>query len=271
MSPSGIPNGFSWSATRHGMLQECPRRYFFHYYLAMGRVEHADSRRVAEARRLRHMTTVPMWVGARVHDAIETILRGAQSRDSLGEEQIEAQVAEAVTAMVERMRTDYRDSKLDSARHRNPRHVTRFHEHEYAIDVPDEQWRRVVDDAKQMVHSFARLGYVETTRQLRPDDLLALEELDRWFLDSVPIWVKIDLAYRDGDGTVHIVDWKTGKKERDDNPLQLTGYATFAARSWEAPSDKLAVREVYLRREDPEKWCTIDESTIERAEAEIRA
>lgn len=258
-----VPRGFSWSATRHGMFEECRRAYFFHYYLALGKSANGDPSRSSEARRLRSMTTVPMWVGSRVHDAIEKMLRAARRGEELSADQ-------AVEEMIRGMRRDYADSRDDRARkERNYKARTRFHEHEYGPAPSPEQWKNAVDEAATMVRDFAGLGYLAQVGALPKGDLLALEDLEQWSFEGVPVWVKIDLAFRDGDGQVHILDWKTGRRMSDDNPLQMTGYAAYAHRAWDVAFENLAVREVYLRLEQPEKYCTIDEPTMELARGRI--
>ncbi|MDH3284123.1 MAG: PD-(D/E)XK nuclease family protein [Acidobacteriota bacterium] len=261
--PDQVPDGFSWSASRNNLFENCPRAYFFQYYLAVNKAEDADSDRAGRARRLKCLKTIPMWVGSHVHDAAETLLKRARDdRD--------ADADPAIDAMLRQMRQDYKDSKTNRAATRDPRHYARFHEHEYGQDVPDEKWKICVDEAVEMVRTFTGLGYVEQVRALAAEDLLALEDLQRWSFESVPVWVRIDLAFRDADETVHILDWKTGRRIREDNPLQLMGYAAYAEHAWDVVADRLAVREVYLRLEDPEKSCTIDDDELERARGQIR-
>lgn len=258
-----IPERFSWSATRHGMFVDCPRRYFYHYYLAGGLALDSTREQSREARRLKNMTSVPMWVGSRVHDAIEAMLKVARGGG-------EVDVEKFADDTLQQMRRDYVDSMKNRAAREDPRFVTRFSEHEHDHPVDDATWKRSVDEALEMIRRFAGLGYLERVRDLPATDTLALETLEQWFLERIPIWVKIDLAYREADGVVNIVDWKTGKVVREDNPLQLMGYAAYAAEAWSTPTDKLAVREIYLRNEDPEKACTIDEAGIDRARDKIR-
>ncbi len=261
--PERVPNGFSWSASRDNQFRNCPRAYFYHYYLALGHGIDADADRAREARRLRSMTTLPMWIGSHVHDAIEGLLRLARTGQP-------AHAAKAADRMVQAMRHDYRESMENVAARSDPRRHTRFHEHEYGIRVPDAQWKRAVDEAVEMLTAFARLEYLDTIRELEPQAVLGLEDLQKWSFENVPIWVRIDLAYRDPGGTIHIVDWKTGRVVRDDNPLQLMGYAAYAERAWDATHDDLAVREVYLRNDPPEKACEVDPAGLEHARRTIR-
>ncbi len=260
-----VPKDFSWSASRHGTFENCRRAYFFHYYLALGKVSAADPARSSEARRLRSMTTVPMWVGSQVHDTIERLLRAARRGTT-------TDVEAAVATMLDGMRRDYVDSRDDLARkERNFKGRVRFHEHEYGPVPSPQEWKQAAADAEAMVRDFARLEYLEQVRGLEASALLALEDLQKWDFHGVGVWVKIDLAFRDDKGRVHILDWKTGRRINDDNPLQMTGYASYAHRAWDAPLDKLAVREVYLRLPSPEKWCSIDEGAIGQANEKIAA
>lgn len=260
-----VKNGFSWSASRNGTFESCRRQYFFHYYLAMGRAVDADSERRNEARRLRAMTSVPMWVGSRVHDAVEEIIREHARGNAINMDR-------ELKKMRETMGRDWLDSKNDRARKQNdPRRYTRFMEHEYDADPPAEKWRNQVDDARQMVRFFGK-HYLPEIQKLESSDIMALENLEKWNLEEVPIWVKIDFAYQDEEGFIHIVDWKTGRKDRGSNPLQMLGYAAYAADAWGADAEQLKVREVYLRREaNPDSPCTLDEGTLDETRALIAA
>lgn len=176
----------------------------------------------------------------------------------------------AVEEMIQGMRRDYADSRDDRARkEKNYKARARFHEHEYGPVPSPEQWKEAVDEAAEMVRGFAGFDYLAQVSVLPKGDLLALEDLEQWSFEGVPVWVKIDLAFRDGDARVHILDWKTGRRVSEDNPLQMTGYAVYAHRAWDIPFENLAVREVYLRLEQPEKYCTIDEAVMERARGRI--
>ncbi len=260
-----VPEGFSWSASRHGTFSECPRAYFFRYYGSLGKADPPlDPRRRREAYRLRHLTSLPMWIGSRVHDTIEQVLRAARRGDGVD-------IEDAIERMVAGMRRDYRASREDRARLAgDPRNHVRFVEHEYGIPVADGEWRAQVDAAREMVRAFADHGYLDRFRARAAEEILALEDLDRWDFEGVPVWVRIDVAWRNPDGTVTILDWKTGKREREDNPLQLLGYAAYARDRWDVGLERLDVREVYLRRPAPEKACRVDEETVETGRQAIR-
>ena len=57
---------------------------------------------------------------------------------------------------------------------------------------------------------------------------LALEDLVSFHVGDVEVFLRMDLAYRDRDGRVVIVDWKTGRGEGRFNEVQVAGYALYA-------------------------------------------
>lgn len=265
--PLTAPPDFSWSASRHGLFEDCRRAYFFHYYLSLGRALGANPARKRLAWRLRQLTSLPLWIGSRVHDTVEALLKTAVQGTPPDTEQ-------AVVGMVTRMRSDFLESRqglqLSAA---NPKEVTRFFEHEYERPVEDAQWQNRVEEAKAMVRAFAAGPYLELARSLasRPRDLLSIENLDTWNFESVPVYARIDFAFRDEEGLVHILDWKTGRQERGENPLQMMGYAAMAAQRWNTPEDRLRVREIYLRLGPLERPCSITAETMDQARTTIRA
>ncbi len=258
-----VPRGFSWSASRHGMFEDCPRAYFFHYYLALGKARGADRARGFEAKRLRSMTSVPMWIGSCVHDAIESALKAVRAGEIVDLDRVREQ-------MLERMRGDYVASRDDLAKQRRDyRTLVRFHEHEYGPVPEPSAWKAAADDAVEMFHRWGQLSYLPDVQSLDAGQILGIEDLDSWEFHGVPVWVKIDLAYRDAEGSVHILDWKTGRRVTPENPTQMTGYAIYAQRNWNVELEALRVREVYLRLENPEKVCEVSEETLALAQDKI--
>jgi hypothetical protein len=57
----------------------------------------------------------------------------------------------------------------------------------------------------------------------------------------------MDLAFRDAQGRVVIVDWKTGRGEGRFNEIQLAGYALYAARQgWVTQAEEIQTELAYL-------------------------
>ena len=76
---------------------------------------------------------------------------------------------------------------------------------------------------------------------------LTVEDLVSFEVGGVPVFLRMDLAYRDREGRVVIVDWKTGRGEGRFNEVQLAGYALYAAeKGWVARPEELGTTLAYL-------------------------
>ena len=60
---------------------------------------------------------------------------------------------------------------------------------------------------------------------------LALEDLVSFHVGEVEVFLRMDLAYRDHDGRVVIVDWKTGRNEGRFNEVQVAGLRALRHRA----------------------------------------
>jgi hypothetical protein len=58
---------------------------------------------------------------------------------------------------------------------------------------------------------------------------------------DVEVFLRMDLAFRDADGRVVIVDWKTGRREGRFNEIQVAGYALYATeQGWVSSPEEIA-------------------------------
>jgi len=83
----------------------------------------------------------------------------------------------------------------------------------------------------------------------------------------VPVWVKLDCAYR-ADDRVVVADWKTGAS-RPEHRTQLEVYALYAVRTWKdvVPED-LVLRGVYLD-DGKEVDAAVSAGDLEELEARV--
>ena len=84
----------------------------------------------------------------------------------------------------------------------------------------------------------------------------------------------MDFAYRDAEGRIHLLDWKTGK-ERGADHLQVGTYALYARQKWEVGPEGVVGGLVYLAQEPGAPAVRddvqADEATLERCRSEMRA
>jgi CRISPR/Cas system-associated exonuclease Cas4 (RecB family) len=221
-----MPGPFSWSASRHDTFAACRRRYYYAYYASL-----EDE----EVRRLKKLSALPLWAGSVVHDAIESFLR---TNDALPPpEEQEALVRSVVhSGMV----SDWRESEAGSLRFR-------LFEHEYEIPVEQEDKRIAVTTVMRSLRNFFRAQTLRHALDVGRERWLALEDLVSFHVGDVEVFLRMDLAYRDRDGRVVIVDWKTGRNEGRFNEVQVAGYALYATeKGWVGDPEEISTELSYL-------------------------
>ncbi|MBI2930882.1 MAG: PD-(D/E)XK nuclease family protein [Planctomycetes bacterium] len=215
-----LRNEFSWSRSRAKMFEDCSRRYWFHYYGSWGGWDESAAPRVREAYILKRLQTRWMWVGDVVHGIVEQVLTGARFGETISEE-------EAARRGLEKMRRDFRESRERQYRKR-PKKACGLFEHEYDSPISDAEWREAADHMKACVGNFYRSPYHAFLPKLPRGSWLPIEELSSFFLDDIKVFVKPDAAFRSGPETVEIIDWKTGRADREADPVQLACYSAYA-------------------------------------------
>jgi PD-(D/E)XK nuclease superfamily len=217
---------FSWSASRHDTFASCRRRYYYAYYAAL-----EDE----EIRRLKKLSALPLWAGSVVHDTIEWFLK---NHDALPPpEEQDALVRRVVHTG---MASDWRESELGSLRFR-------LFEHEYDVAVDKEDKRIAVNTVMRSLRNFFRSETLRQALDVGRERWLALEDLVSFHVGDVEVFLRMDLAFRDREGRVVIVDWKTGRREGRFNEVQIAGYALYATeRGWVSSAEEILTELNYL-------------------------
>jgi hypothetical protein len=217
---------FSWSVSRHDTFNTCRRRYFYAYYA---------SQEDPEIQRLKKLSALPMWAGSVVHETIESILKTYERIPDPTEQ--EALIRAAVHS---RMLTEWRESEAGSLRFR-------LFEHEYQVKVEPEDKKVLVGIVMRSLRNFFRSDLLRQVYAAGRERWLSLEDLVSFEVAGVPVFLRMDLAYRDEAGRVVIVDWKTGRGEGRFNEVQLAGYALYAAeQGWVGSPEELRTQLAYL-------------------------
>jgi hypothetical protein len=119
-------------------------------------------------------------------------------------------------------------------------------EHEYAEPIPDAEWKRIwTEVVEASLRAFWASPVAEEIRRTPRERWLTVDELDSWTFEGTKIWVAVDFAYRDAEGRVHLLDWKTGK-ERGVDHVQVGIYALYAQQKWSVSPEQVVGGLVYL-------------------------
>ena len=214
-------NEFSWSFSRHGVFEECRRKYWLNHYAFWNGWLRDSAPRVRELYIQKNLTTRAMWLGTVVHDAAEYALKTFKHSRFVGADEL---VAKALS----RAESDVRNSENERYRF-NPKRYPGFQEHYYK-QTPQDSFEEVRIEIERQVRTLYENPIFRRILQV-PERIRQIEELHELHLDGVKVWVKLDVLMDDGQGGLVIVDWKTGRSHVDETVnTQLGIYGVYAKR-----------------------------------------
>jgi hypothetical protein len=259
-----LTNEFSWSKSRQEKFQDCPRAYFYHYYGSWGGWEAGTGTPERELYVLKKLSSRWQWAGSVVHDALKQTLTRARFSGQL------RPLPDLLRQTRDRARAQFLVSR-EKSYWREPSRIQGLLEHEYGEPVPDVEWKRIYEEVIEgSLRSFYGGETLERIRRTPPQRWLTVDELDSWTFDGVKIWVAIDFAYRDEEGRVHVLDWKTGR-EREVDHTQVGVYALYARQKWGVPEDAVVGGLVYLGGgESSQVEVSADAAALEGCRSEMR-
>jgi CRISPR/Cas system-associated exonuclease Cas4 (RecB family) len=228
-TPVDIPdNAFSWSVSRHDTFHSCRRKYFYSYYAA---------REDPEIHRLKKLSALPLWAGSVVHETIEEILK---TRDVLPSDVEQEAIIRATVHS--RMLDEWRASEAGPEPGR-----FRLFEHEYETPVEQEDKKLLVTIVMRSLRNFFKSDVLQEAYAVGRANWLTVEDLASFTVGDVEVRLRMDLAFRDREGRVVIVDWKTGRNEGHFSAVQLAGYALYAAEhGWVQAAEEIRTELAYL-------------------------
>ena len=221
-----MDNPFSWSVSRHDTFSRCERKYFYSYYA---------SNEDPEIKRLKRLSALPLWAGSVVHETIERFLKTSDSIPGVTEQ--EALIRATIH---ERMLSDWRESEGGSLNFR-------LFEHEYLVPVAQDDKKILVGTVMRSMRNFFKSAVLAQAFAAGRERWLTVEDLVSFHVGEVEVFLRMDLAFRDTQGKVVIVDWKTGRTEGKFADLQLAGYALYASeRGWVSAPEEIVTELAYL-------------------------
>lgn len=236
LAPPSRYTAFSWSATRHAMLEECPRRYYLNYYGAR-RVREARSRIVSAVWWLKQVRTARMWIGSAIHIAAAEAAAALRDGYELSREDVVELALGIYRTGVEASR---RGAKLDNEWVVLAEHV--YPDAPPSID-PAEAEAIVVRLANALLDSeaYRRLRAVpEAIAEIDPSyqsfDLTGVPEHGTVRVFAIPDV----LLYDEAMPAVRIIDWKTGGVERSSIRTQAGIYRLYAGQAYDVPEEAVA-------------------------------
>lgn len=245
-----LRNTFAWSKSRADKFERCPRAYYYHYHGSWGGWARTADPLAQRLYALKHLQTVPMWVGGAVHQAVDRLLARAEQGDPVA---VEAAVEGMQQWMVRRGAAS--SAAVQSGQFlAHPKRTFALLEHYYgrAVDLAAASEQ----GAAALRRAFDTWVYAEVAGGSARR--LALGPWPSTTVGGVQVIVQIDLAYR-RDGQLVLVDWKTGRGGAFD---QLAVYGLYAAQ--ELGQTAIELVEANLQRGTLEAW-RVDERLLAHA------
>lgn len=231
---------FSWSLSRHKTLMNCPRQYAFHYYVSHNGWLQSATPLAKHAYRLKKLTTLPLLFGSATHEFIERSLKDYMDGRPIPDAEIFNR-----TIRMNLNRAFQMSTKMPQLWQERPSKYPMLHEIYYDGVVSQEAIAEMNERIDGCTTHFYKSKSYETLTN-PSTHIVQVERFDRMILEETPIYVSLDVLYKDHEGTWYIIDWKTGY-EYEDDPLQLALYALFVMDKYTLASlDNLVIRNEYL-------------------------
>lgn len=268
-----LENRLTWSKSRGETFSYCLRKYWWNYYGSWGGWAPDAPAEAKDAYLLKNLHSRWTWVGDVVHRTIATILHRVGRRGRSGQLSLapdgEIDAEEEVAALTRGMRTEFRDSR--EGRYRaDPKRILGLFEHEYAIPIPDAEWKEMNRRAVDAVRRFLASPVYREIEASDPKSWLPFETLDSFDFEGTPVWAALDFIRRTPEGGAEVYDWKTGEERADANTLQLLCYALFVEQKHGVPALAVRGRLVYVNTGGVHEVIPT-ESSLAGAKREMRA
>ena len=256
-------NELVWSHSRAGAFAGCLRAYWFAYYGSWGGWKAEAPAEVRDAWVQKKLTSRAMWIGTVVHGVAEHALR--EQREGRGPVPLE----DAVRAALAGARRDIEGSESGVWLARPAKRVG-FREHYYDEAVEPETWSAALAEIERQVRALWEQRTFQRLHEV-PGRIRELEELRRFRVGDVDVYVVLDVMVDDGRGGAVILDWKTGNHhESEEIAAQLGVYGLYATEVLGLPAERLVAMHVNVRH-GTETRHPVGEAEIARARERIRA
>lgn len=259
-----MANKVAWSESRIKKFRECPRAYWFSYYLSNNGWRPDASERSKLAYRLKKITNLAMWCGSVVHNVIEFAIKSKLSTGIL------TSPSDMKSKAIKMFRDGWKESITKEWMNR-PSKAVNLAEHYFKTGASNDQAKTIKDKAMKCIDNLHLTAHWDNLMSLQRDDIFPVEQFATFNLTGgEPVMVKLDAAYKYHDSVV-LVDWKTGKPN-DFISEQMMTYAMFALKSgWTKRVGNILLSPVFLGSEkqwDVETTIKVDMDRL-KAQADV--
>lgn len=230
---------FAWSISRQRKLDQCPRLYFYTYYLGWNGWMDDASEETRVAYRLGKLTSLDALFGQQIDERARELEAAARARRSLpAPEDLEVRTRGALRqawtrSLNGRVAFESRPSKVVMLRSI------------YLDQDTQPETDRLNEKAGPSMSGLLATSHWERLRGSGETGRVEVPAFASFPHDGIKVFAAPDLAYVH-EGVLHVVDWKTGRAD-DSNPMQVLLQIWWALETYpelerEAAEGRLAVR-----------------------------
>lgn len=218
-----------WSNSRYDLFCMCKRKYLYSYY------PYSFGKQVEKVKELKNLTTIALEIGNLYHDMMEIFLERLQKSDKPIDN-------EKLFAYIDKLCTEKLSKKV-------------FFENYYKTAEVD--FAEIGKKVKYCVENFLQSPILSWINSIK------MEDRQNWLVEAgskmngkkyfgetringIKAYCKMDFIFVI-NGEIHIIDWKTGKKDETKHKKQLLAYAVAAkGLNTEVTADKIFPKAIFI-------------------------
>ncbi len=213
-----------WSVSRYDKFEMCKRQYWYDYYAKKFDKEVPPQK----LEFLKSLTSTSLEIGNLVHDTIATQLH-----------RLRKQTPQDTTSVL-----NYAGYQVDRAI-QNKTFLEVYYGQQDRID-PAELKDRVGTCLKNFFESRWYRWLTEDGVHLRNEWVIEPNDFGEVRINGMKAYCKVDFLFPDPKGDLYVLDWKTGKIDREKHHRQMTGYVVYAQDIFNTRAEKVKPVVVYL-------------------------
>ena len=243
---------FSWSISRQRLLRDCPRAYYYRYYLSHNGWLSDAPEQARLAYRLSKLVGLDALLGQEMDERAREVEAKARANEPLP----------SASDLEERTRATLREAWRSSRDGRaafeaRPKDLVMLRSFYVEGCPPPAAETDRLNEKLATCHKYLlAAAHWERLRECGGDGCVRIPAFAHFFLDGVKAFAAGDLAYLH-EGTMYLIDWKSGRPSEDD-AVQVT-IATQCLREGEPSLDIPGPRDRALpshrRRETGDTAC----------------
>lgn len=214
-----------WSVSRYDKFEACKRQYWYDYYARKWDREVATQRLDS----LKSLTSTHLEIGNLVHDAIATQLHRLKKDAPL---KAPAEIVKYSRYLVDRAVGEKTFLEIHYGQRES-------------IDVDDIK-ERVSTCLGSFFESRWYGWLLEDASHRKSEWVIEPNDFGEMRINGLKAYCKVDFLIPGAEGELHILDWKTGKVDREKHRRQMTGYVAYAQDVFKAGAEQVKPVVVYL-------------------------